>query len=311
MYVTLEPCNHWGKTGPCAEALIKAGVGRVVVGVGDPNPRNRKSGGDLLRESGIEYQVGVRGRECEKLVEGFLWKIKYGRPFGVWKYAMTLDGKIATEGGSSKWISGEGSRGWVQQLRRGVDAIIVGGETVRRDNPRLTVREGRRNIEGEDRGLEPMRVVMTRNVELLDTSLRMFDKDSVAEIQTIILTTPVGNGSNCSRLSQAAQTIAALQDQGVVVEQVLDLSPKAAMAYLSSRGALNVLWECGGNLAASALADGCIQKVHAFISPKLVGGCGPVPLAKPPLAMDMKDAWNLRDTEVQTFGTDILLSGYV
>lgn len=313
VYVSLEPCNHRGKTGPCAEALVHAGVKRVVAGIGDPNPRNVKSGGELLIENNVDFEMGVEREKCYELVEGFMHRIHKGSPFGVWKYAMTLDGRIATESGSSKWISGEHSRRWVQRLRESVDAIVIGGNTMRADNPRLTVRERTEHQEHNSRDegseapdyLSPMRVIMTKSIASLDPTARIFSKATVASIPTIILTTPFENDEKAAKIANYLRSL------GVTVEALKDLTPKLAMQFLFERGALNVLWECGGNLAARALADGCIQKVHAFIAPKVVGGVGPSPSGSPPVALDMQDAWELQKVKTELFGRDILVSGYV
>lgn len=137
-YVSLEPCNHFGRTPPCSEALVKAGVATVVVGMVDPDPRVSGKGIERLRAAGIQVITGVEEADCQRVNEAFVHRILYQRPFGILKYAMTLDGKIATTAGHSAWITKEVARAHVHRLRATCDAVIVGGNTVRRDNPHLT-----------------------------------------------------------------------------------------------------------------------------------------------------------------------------
>jgi diaminohydroxyphosphoribosylaminopyrimidine deaminase / 5-amino-6-(5-phosphoribosylamino)uracil reductase len=158
IYVSLEPCNHHGRTPPCSEALVKAGVAKVVVGMVDPNPLVAGGGIARLRDAGIEVVVGVEEAACQKLNEGFIYRILHRRPLGILKYAMTLDGKIATNTGHSAWVTSQDSRNAVYQVRVASDAVIIGGNTVRKDNPYLTTHNsGARN---------PLRVVMSRSLDL-------------------------------------------------------------------------------------------------------------------------------------------------
>lgn len=297
-YVSLEPCNHFGRTPPCSRALVAANVARVVVGVVDPNPKVAGQGIATLKRAGIQVEVGVEGETCAELVEGFVRRVERKRPFGVLKYAMTLDGKIATEGGSSKWVTGEHARGRVHEIRAGMDAIIVGGETLRKDDPRLTVRD----VAGRDgEMLDPIRVVMSRSLHL-PRDARLWD--AAGEVDTVVLTS-TGHGEEAFARE--------LRGRGVVVEEVPGLGVDDAMAYLYDRDCLNVLWECGGGLAAQAVKEGAVQKVHAFVAPKLVGGeDAPSPLGQPALVTDMGSAIELRRRTVETFENgDILVTGYL
>ena len=160
LYVTLEPCCTTGRTGPCTEAIAAAGVKKVVVGVVDPNPRHAGRGVEWLKSRGIEVETGVLECECAKLNHSFFKWIVTGRPFVTLKLATTLDGRIATASGDSKWVTGEAARSRVQQLRRLADAVMVGGETLRRDAPRLTVREP------ADWPRQPLRIIATRDAKL-------------------------------------------------------------------------------------------------------------------------------------------------
>ncbi|PZO55305.1 MAG: bifunctional diaminohydroxyphosphoribosylaminopyrimidine deaminase/5-amino-6-(5-phosphoribosylamino)uracil reductase RibD [Phormidesmis priestleyi] len=288
LYVNLEPCNHTGRTPPCSEAVIAAGIKRVVIGMKDPNP---VAGGGIekLRAAGIAVTVGVEGDRCRRLNEAFIHRVIHHRPFGILKYAMTLDGKIATTTGHSAWVSGPASRQRVHQLRSQCDAVIVGGNTVRQDNPHLTSHsEGNRN---------PLRIVMSRQLNL-PAAAHLWD---TAIAPTLVITQ-----------SGADLTVAAaLTQQGVEVLILEQLTPAAVMEVLYQRGLLSVLWECGGTLAAAAIAEGAVQKVWAFIAPKIIGGANaPTPIGDLKLEK-MAQAKAITELSVTTVGTDILLQGYL
>ena len=288
LYVNLEPCNHTGRTPPCAQAVIDAGIARVVIGMKDPNPQ--ASGGiERLQAAGIEVIAGVEEAHCQRLNEAFVHRVKHKRPFGILKYAMTLDGKIATTTGHSAWISGPESRKRVHQLRSRCDAVIVGGNTVRQDNPNLTSHgQGTHN---------PLRVVMSRRLELPMVA----NLWNVSIAPTLVLTH--------SEADDAA--VAALRKQSVEVVLLDDLTPSAAMEELQARGCLSVLWECGGTLAAEAIAAGAVQKVWAFIAPKIIGGQrAPSPVGDLGLE-EMTAAKTLSKMVLTAVGDDILLTGYL
>lgn len=298
-YVSLEPCNHFGRTPPCSLALLDAGVKRVVVGMVDPDPRVSGSGLRTLRDGGVEVVVGVEEEACQTLAEGFVNRVLKKRPFGILKYAMTMDGKIAAESGSSKWVTGEAARRRVHEIRSGVDAIVVGGQTVRVDDPRLTVRDA----EGEEaeRLLSPLRIVMSQSMDL-PKDARMWD--TARQFETHVLVDADGMDEEFAKH---------LRGKGIFVEAVPSLSPDHAMQYLYEQGCLNVLWECGGGLATKAIQDGAVQKVHAFVAPKIIGGKdAPSPVGSPPLATDMAHAVQLQRTSLETFDNgDLLISGYL
>ncbi|PSB01611.1 bifunctional diaminohydroxyphosphoribosylaminopyrimidine deaminase/5-amino-6-(5-phosphoribosylamino)uracil reductase RibD [Merismopedia glauca] len=289
LYVNLEPCNHYGRTPPCSEAVVASGVARVVVGMVDPNPLVAGGGIAKLRQAGIEVVVGVEEEVCQRLNEGFVHRILYQRPFGILKYAMTLDGKIATFTGHSTWVTGVAARQEVHQLRVACDAVIVGGNTVRRDNPHLTSHHTTAH--------NPLRVVMTKTLDLPKTA-RLWD---IQEAPTLVLTQ---TGANVP-----FQTW--LRDRQVEVVELDNLTPAAAMTYLYDRGCLSVLWECGGTLSAQAIADGSVQKILAFIAPKIVGGIGsPSPVGDLGLA-EMTQALTLERVSWRSIGEDCLIEGYL
>jgi diaminohydroxyphosphoribosylaminopyrimidine deaminase/5-amino-6-(5-phosphoribosylamino)uracil reductase len=289
IYVNLEPCNHYGRTPPCSQALIEAGVARIIVGMVDPNPLVAGKGIERLREAGIEVIVGVEEEACRQLNEAFIHRISYQKPFGILKYAMTLDGKIATSTGHSAWVTGKASRQLVYQVRASADAVIVGGNTVRQDNPYLTTHEI------SDRN--PLRVVMSRSLNLpLDAHLW-----EIQEAPTLVFTE---TGSN-RELQQK------LDKKGVEVVELGALTPSQVIDNLYRRGLSMVLWECGGILAAQAMAEGAVQKVMAFIAPKIIGGAtAPSPVGDLGL-VKMTDALQLERVTIRSIESDILIEGYI
>jgi diaminohydroxyphosphoribosylaminopyrimidine deaminase / 5-amino-6-(5-phosphoribosylamino)uracil reductase len=289
VYVSLEPCNHYGRTPPCTEALIAAKVAKVVAGMVDPNPLVAGSGLARLREAGIEVVAGVEREACQKLNEAFVHRILYRRPLGILKYAMTLDGKIATSSGHSAWVTGKEARSEVHKVRVGCDAVIVGGNTVRLDNPQLTSHQPDRN--------NPLRVVMSRTLDL-PKSARLWDT-SVAS--TLVLTEPGVN-------REFQEFLIAKR---VEVVELSPLTPAKVMAYLYDRSFMSVLWECGGTLAAKAIAEGAVQKIMAFIAPKIVGGASaPTPVGDLGFAA-MTEALTLERVSWRTVGEDCLVEGYL
>ena len=289
VYVNLEPCNHYGKTPPCSEALIKARVAKVVTGMVDPDPRVAGGGIDKLRKAGIEVVVGIEERACRQLNEAFIHRINKKQPFGILKYAMTLDGKIAATGGHSAWVTGKSSRHLVHQLRSTCDAVIIGGNTVRKDNPNLTTH----NVTEHN----PIRVVMSRSLDLL-SECNLWNTEVA---QTLVFTE---NNSNISLQKK-------LSDRGVEMITVTQLTPKIVMEHLYKKELSKVLWECGGTLAAKAIADGTIQKVMAFIAPKIIGGTSASsPVGELGLS-EMTDALQLKDVEIKAIDSDILIEGYL
>jgi diaminohydroxyphosphoribosylaminopyrimidine deaminase/5-amino-6-(5-phosphoribosylamino)uracil reductase len=289
IYVSLEPCNHYGRTPPCSEALVKAGLAKVVVGMVDPNPLVAGGGISRLRDAGIEVLVGVEQEACQQLNEGFIYRILHKRPLGILKYAMTLDGKIATTAGHSAWVTSRDARSEVHSLRAACDAVIVGGNTVRQDNPYLTShQQGVHN---------PLRVVMSRQLDLPNQAHVW----QTQEAPTLVLTEV---GANLDFQLQ-------LRKKGVEVVELTPLTPDNAMAYLYERGFCSVLWECGGTLAAVAIASGAVQKILAFIAPKIIGGSyAPTPVGDLGLTA-MSEALSLERVRWRVVGSDCLIEGYL
>lgn len=292
LYVNLEPCSHYGRTPPCADALIAAKIAKVVVGMVDPNPQVAGRGIDRLRAAGIEVIVNVERADCLKLNEGFVHRMTQQRPFGIFKYAMTLDGKIATSTGHSAWVTSPPARAWVHQLRSRCDAILVGSNTVRRDNPALT---------SHGQGHNPLRVVLSRSLDL-PTQAQLWQ---TGDAPTLLVT------EQRSLSTDAVPFLNQLDQQGVEVITLDHLSPDAVMQILYQRGALQVLWECGGILGAEAIRQRTVQKVCAFIAPKLIGGqTAPSPIGELGLTQ-MTQALTLESVQIQPIGTDYLIEGYL
>jgi diaminohydroxyphosphoribosylaminopyrimidine deaminase/5-amino-6-(5-phosphoribosylamino)uracil reductase len=289
LYVNLEPCNHTGRTPPCTEAIINAGIRRVVIGHIDPDPRVSGSGVRRLQAAGIDVTVGVEEAACRRLNEAFVHSVQTGRPFGILKYAMTLDGKIAASSGHSAWVTSETSRTWVHRLRARCDAVIVGGQTVRQDNPRLTS-HGQASH-------NPLRVVMSRYLDLPTTATIWHTEDA----PTLVVCHPDAD----------PDTRAAIAQQGVEIIALPQVEPSAVMAILQDRGYRAVLWECGGRLSAQAIAQNCIQKIYAFIAPKIIGGtAAPTPIGELGLTQ-MTEAYGLEDLTVEPIDRDLLIQGYL
>ena len=287
VYVNLEPCNHFGKTPPCADALVKAKVAKVVTGMVDPDPRVAGGGIQKLRNAGIEVIVGVEEAACRQLNEAFIHRIEHQQPFGILKYAMTLDGKIATTTGHSAWVTSKASRHLVHQVRSTCDAVIIGGNTVRKDNPSLTTHGVTEH--------NPLRVVMSRSLDL-PTDCNLWNN---RQAKTLIFT----------ENDTAQQTKLHTEQTDIIT--VAALTPKVVMEHLYQRGMSKVLWECGGTLAAKAIADGTVQKVMAFIAPKIIGGTdAPSPVGDLNLKL-MTEALELKQISSRAIAEDILIEGYL
>ena len=292
MYVTLEPCCHYGKTPPCTEAIIEHGIARVVVGMEDPNPLVAGKGIALLREAGIEVVCGVEEEALREQNRVFLKYISTKLPWVAMKTAMTLDGKIATRTGDSKWITGAEARAYVHELRHRFMAIVVGIGTAVADDPLLNCR-----IEG--RGVrQPIRVVVVSNARLsLDSQL----VKTAGEYRTIVAHTRFAPEESVKALREAGvEMLLCKEKEGLVdVRNLLEL--------LGQSGIDSILLEGGGSLNYTFLAEGLADELYAFIAPKIVGGMN----AKTPVegaGMEkMADAINLELENVLNVGHDVLL----
>jgi len=289
LVVTLEPCCHHGRTPPCSEAVIAAGIARVVVAMVDPNPQVAGGGIAQLQAAGIAVLHGVCDVEAQELNRAFVNRLTTGRPLGILKWAMSLDGRTALPNGASQWISGPPARAWVHQLRSQCDAVIVGGGTLRADDPLLTSR-GQRTP-------EPLRVVLSRSLQLPDRA-QLWDTTRAA---TLVAHPPDAPAAAKAQLQELCSN-----NPGLEALELPHCSPAALLEALAQRGCNQVLWECGPGLAAAALREGCVQQVAAVIAPKLLGGTpARTPLGELGLqSMDQVQSWQVR--RLQHLGPDLL-----
>jgi len=293
LYLNLEPCTHYGKTPPCAPRVIESGVKRVVIGMEDPNPLVKGKGIEVLRRAGLEVEAGILGKECQKLNEAFCKYILGKEPFVILKVAATLDGKIATRDGDSKWISGEASRRFVHKLRDQVDGVLVGIGTVLKDDPQLTTR-----IRG---GRDPYRIV-------LDSRLRIPEEAKVIGIspsKTIIAATEFAPKDKIERLEKRGVQILILDSQ----EGKINL--KSCLSQLGEIGMMSLLVEGGSQINGSFLDEGLIDKLLLFLSPRLIGDHQALGIFGGRGVSSLEERVALKEIKTRRVGEDILLEGYL
>lgn len=295
LYVTLEPCNHHGRTPPCTEAILRSGIQRVVVGMKDPNPRVRGGGIAFLSQRGVASRVGVLEKECARMNEAFIRFVTSHRPFVILKSALTLDGWTATRSNHSAWITNERSRGFVHRMRDRVDAVLVGVGTVLCDNPSLTTRLiGRK-------GRNPIRIVV-------DTHLRTPDTAQVIRPDPSAPTVLVAGEHVDPR------RIPLFEKRGVKVIRCQETAGRidlvALMGILGKMSIMNVLVEGGASLVGSLLREQLIDKFYLFAAPKILGGDDGIPLARGRGPERMDECLHLTEIERRRFGDDTLIVGY-
>lgn len=292
VYVTLEPCSHYGKTPPCAKALIEHKIKKVYVGCLDPNPLVSGNGVKMLRDAGIEVEIGVMEDECKKINPIFFKYIRSNTPFVVMKSAITLDGKIATYTGDSKWVSNEQSRQFCQELRHNLKAIMVGINTVLADNPHLTCRK--------KGGINPIRIIVDSKLRIpLDANVLKITNDD-----RCIIATTKNIDVDKSKL---------LEDKGIEILQCNSLNGQVDLKDLMKRlGEIkidSILLEGGGTLNYSALEAGIVDYALTFISPKFIGGENAKTSVEGTGFANIKDAIKIENPNVTFFGEDILVYG--
>lgn len=297
LYVTLEPCCHYGKTPPCTEIIIEKKIARVFVGSLDSNPLVAGKGVQILRDAGIEVETGILEEECKSLNEVFYHFMETRLPFVVMKYAMSLDGKIACATGDSKWITGETARNHVHELRKRYMGIMVGIGTVLADDPMLNCRTAE--------GADPIRIICDSS---LRTPLTSRIIRTAHDIPTIIACSHAAYESD-----RRQDTIAKLRDAGVQIiptKGTHGVNLKELMKVLGEQNIDSILLEGGGTLNSSALRDGIVNKVYAYISGKIIGGVdAPSPVSG--MGADhMSEVVQLTGMTMQRFGEDICISGY-
>ena len=292
LYTTLEPCNHYGRTPPCSEAIIAAGVAEVRIAVRDPNPNVAGDGIARLNEADIRTHIGECASEGRKLIEAFVKHSTTGLPFVTAKFAMSLDGKIAARSGDSKWISGAESREFAHLLRAQSDAIMVGINTVLADDPQLTARDS----DGNASERQPLRVA-------LDSKGRMPQDAKMLNAPGDTLLVTAGQGLTWTDGMDRVSVASASGDDGRV-------DTRALMGMLGERDVTSVLVEGGGAVLGTLFDLNLVDKVVAFVAPVIIGGMDAVsPVGGVGIA-DMRDALRLRDVEVRRFGADVAVIGY-
>jgi len=295
LFVTLEPCNHHGRTPPCTRKILDAGIRQVVVAMADPNPHVTGGGLEFLRSQGVDVSCGICEVEAVHLNESFIKYARTNRPFVVLKMAATLDGRIATRTGDSRWVTGAQARAFVHQLRHAMDAIMVGVGTVMADDPALTTR-----LESGP-GADPLRIVLDTHLTMIPTA-RMLNQSSPAE--TIIV---CGPGAPVHKKQH-------LKDAGARILEVPlyngRIDPRLLMEQLGARGVSSLLVEGGAHVAGSLLQAGIVDKAHFFYAPKIMGGEDGIPMFAGQGPAKMSACLDLCNTHVSRMGDDILVTGY-
>ena len=295
LYVTLEPCSLQGRTSPCTLAVIEAGVRRVVAATLDPNPKVDGQGVAELRDAGIEVLLGDGQEEAQELYEGFAKHVNTGMPFSTAKFAMSLDGKIATRSGDSKWITGTLARRYVQEMRRTSDAIMVGVGTLLRDDPKLTSRDE----SGAALARQPIRVVLD------STGRTPTNAQLLKEPGHTLVAVAHATNDRVDALAAAGAEILRVPSTG---EELVD--PCALFRVLGARGLVNVLVEGGGTLLGFFFDLRLVDKVTAFVAPTVIGGAAaPSPVGGEGSG-DMSQVMRLSRVKVERLGEDILVIGY-
>ena len=283
MYVNLEPCCHQGKTPPCVDKVISLGIKEIYISIEDPDKRVSGKGIKLLKEAGIKVHLGLCKKESLELNKAFFYRTNTNKAFGVLKWAMSIDGRIGLKNGKSKWITNQDSRSFVHLYRTEFDAIIIGGNTLRKDNPLLTTR-GHKTP-------EPLRVVFTKTLDL-PAKANLWDCNEAKTL--VIYDSSTANESFLPRIPKSVE-----------VEKVSSDNPELISKLLAKRGCNRVLWECGPRLATSAVKSGCINEMISFIAPKILGGENSMnPLGDFDYT-EMHEIIKLSETKISLIGNDI------
>jgi len=291
LYTTLEPCDHYGRTPPCSQALLDAGVRRVITASSDPNPKVNGKGVARLRRAGVEVLTGVLKEEADQLNRPFFKAMSTGLPYVTLKAAVTLDGKLATATGDSRWVTGEEARAWVHRLRDRVDVILVGATTARRDNPQLTTR-----LPGGE-GKDPVRVVVDSHLRLTST-LNLFAQRSPSRTVVATLEDPAAR--------KAKRFLATGADVWQLPEKQGRVDLEALMRRLAKEGLNHVLVEGGAEMYGSFLREELADELLLFVAPKLIGGEG-LSWSGSLGVKQMARALTVGALAMEQVGTDVLL----
>lgn len=301
LYVTLEPCCTHGRTPPCTDAILATGIKRVVVGTTDPNPRHAGKGFEILRRAGIEVVHGILAGECARLNEAFNHWIVHRTPFVTVKAAMTLDGKIATATGESKWITGEKARAQGMKLRQGSDAILVGVNTVLADNPSLTARGPKPEAGNRDKNMRLRRIVLDSQARTPLTAKLVNDES--AGMTTIV----TGKSAPKNRVAALAKKVNVL----VAPATRSKLNLRWLLKKLGTENVTSLLVEGGGEVNASFLLGGLAQRVAFFYAPKILGGRDSRKAIAGEGMKKLSEVIQLREVEWQKLGEDLSLTARV
>ena len=289
IYVNLEPCCHQGKTPPCVDKIISFGIKKVYISIEDPDKRVSGKGIKLLEDAGIKVHQGLCERESLELNKSFIHRNITNSAFGVLKWAMSMDGRVGLKNGESKWITNKYSRSLVHFYRAGFDAIVIGGNTLRKDNPLLTSRGLRKP--------EPLRVVFTKTLNLPEKS-NFWDCNSSRTL--VVYDASTANKKYLKRIPECVE-----------IEAIPSDNPSLISNLLAKKGCNNVLWECGPKLATAAIKAGCIQELMTFIAPKILGGVDNMNPFSDFEFTNMNQVLNLNAPEISFIGDDIFVKSSI
>jgi diaminohydroxyphosphoribosylaminopyrimidine deaminase/5-amino-6-(5-phosphoribosylamino)uracil reductase len=292
LYLNLEPCTHYGKTPPCTPQVIQSKVKRIVIGMEDPNPLVKGRGVEALKKAGIEVELGILEKECRRLNEAFCKYILKKEPFVILKVAATLDGKIATRNGDSKWISGEASRYLVHQLRDQVDGVIVGIGTVLKDDPELTARIRK--------GRDPYRIILDSQCKTPEEAKVIGTSPS----KTIIASTPIAPKDRIEKLKKKGAQVLLLDSKAGKINL------KSCLSKLGEIGMMSLMVEGGSQVNGSFLDEGLIDKFLLFLSPKMMGDPQALGIFGGRGVSSLQEVIALKEMKTRRVGKDILLETY-
>ena len=295
LYVTLEPCNHFGRTPPCTHKILAAGIERVIIAMADPNPDVTGGGAAYLRDKGLSVSLGMCARRALRQNDWFVKYIRTRQPFVTAKCAATLDGRIAASSGDARWVTGEAARAFVHHLRHSVDAIMVGRQTVVQDDPSLTTR-----LPGG--GKDAIRIIVDTSLGI-STDAKVIQQSS--EAPTWVVCSSEAKDDKKRRLESAGVRVLTAN----VREGWIDLG--ALMSQLGNEGIASLLLEGGSKLMGSAFRSGIVDKVFFFYAPKISAGDDGVPICAGPGAAIMEDCVGVTDIQVRRFDEDVLIEGYI
>jgi len=298
LYVTLEPCNHQGRTPPCTRAILAAGIRRVVIATSDPNPQVTGGGAEFLRSQGVQVELGLLEAEARRLNEAWCHWMATGRPWVLAKAACSLDGKIATAGGESQWITGEAARAFGHRLRHRVDAMVVGIGTVLADDPQLTTRLPGRNPRAKD----PIRVVLDSRLRL-PLSARLLHLEAPAPTW-VACTAPAPPEKRRALEDQGAQVLELPEDSGRV-------SLPALLDLLGARQVQSLLVEGGAQVLGAFFDQKLVQQFYFFYAPKILGGQTAPGMLGGQGVIRLEEAHIAQHLSIRRLGIDLLVSGYL